>query len=326
MFFGFFVRLVFFFFFLLQTNPFFFCRRFPHSHTHAHPPSLSFSSLSLSFALSPPRSSTLPLQEEETETSKQKEESKNKTKQKKEEQKKVESTTPHLPNDFTKKTKKDRKMENPKEKKKSKTFNRLDERFQLKPEHEPNHIFDEEKEMIKELRQNPLFDSLDDKTLAVFLFARRHDIGAVKELLKKHVDVKIKYGFDKELPKWEEVQSVMGKSNVRINGAYDIYARNVYYYFIEHDLPKDRDPVNFWKFAFWDCYDMIKSEPLNILRNGSIFVVDMQNFGWKNVDLSRSELLFFFFFLPSFSPQCGSRFVFFFLTHPTVRAENSAAR
>jgi len=173
-----------------------------------------------------------------------------------------------------------------KDKKPKKTFNQLDERFQLNPEHDPNHIFEEEYEMIKELRKNPSFSSFDDKFLATFLCARRHKMDEVKELLTRHIQVRDKLGFDKTPPSYEDVKHFLGKSNVRVNGYYDIHNRMVYYYFIEYDLPKERETQTFWKFAFWDCYDTIQNEPLSVLRNGSIFIVDMQNFGWKNLDLS----------------------------------------
>jgi len=40
-----------------------------------------------------------------------------------------------------------------KEVKKLKTFNRLEERFQLLPEHLEDHVFEEELEMVKEIRK-----------------------------------------------------------------------------------------------------------------------------------------------------------------------------
>jgi hypothetical protein len=59
--------------------------------------------------------------------------------------------------------------------KKEETFNNLAERFQWHGGIDPDHIFDEEKEMIKELREQvPELEKETDKFVAVFLFSRRH--------------------------------------------------------------------------------------------------------------------------------------------------------
>jgi hypothetical protein len=74
---------------------------------------------------------------------------------------------------------------------KVKTFNRLDERFQLKEEHHEDHIFNEEKEMLREMRtKNPEFESLEDKLLLAFLFSRRHDVNAATEVLTNHLKIR----------------------------------------------------------------------------------------------------------------------------------------
>ena len=58
-----------------------------------------------------------------------------------------------------------------------KTLNDLAEKFQWHEGLDPDHIFDEEREMIKFLRTKvPELEQEDDKFVATFLFARRHDI------------------------------------------------------------------------------------------------------------------------------------------------------
>jgi hypothetical protein len=61
--------------------------------------------------------------------------------------------------------------------KRPKTENDLDEKFQWNKTLDPDHIFEEELEMIKKLRkQIPELELENDKFVAVFLFARRHSI------------------------------------------------------------------------------------------------------------------------------------------------------
>lgn len=91
-----------------------------------------------------------------------------------------------------KKDKKDKKVE---------TFNSLDEKYQLKPEHDDNHIFPEEYELIAELRKKrPELEKETDKFLCVFLFARRHNLDDTLELLDKYNKKKKELGFDVNPP------------------------------------------------------------------------------------------------------------------------------
>lgn len=60
---------------------------------------------------------------------------------------------------------------------KVKTENDLEERFQWHKGLDPDHIFDDERELIKKLRAViPELEKENDKFVAVFLFARRHSI------------------------------------------------------------------------------------------------------------------------------------------------------
>ncbi len=97
-------------------------------------------------------------------------------------------------------SKKDKKESKPKKSRKNNesdeeingtgTFNDLEVRFQLKPEHDENYIFPEELDMIKEIRvqlQEEFRDELSsasDKFMLTFLLARRHNMKESVELLK----------------------------------------------------------------------------------------------------------------------------------------------
>jgi len=81
--------------------------------------------------------------------------------------------------------------------KKSKTFNRLDARFQLQEHHDDNHIFEEEYSLIEEVRSElkksrtpelaQEIDQLSDKFVLVFLFARRHSVPDTVKLLENYL-------------------------------------------------------------------------------------------------------------------------------------------
>ena len=65
---------------------------------------------------------------------------------------------------------------------KLKTENDLEERFQWNMSLNPDHIFEDELEMIKKLRKViPELELEDDKFVAVFLFARRHSMQRKQE-------------------------------------------------------------------------------------------------------------------------------------------------
>lgn len=86
-------------------------------------------------------------------------------------------------------------------KKKNKTANKLDERFQITPDHDPEHIFDEERGMVQELR-NEIEDLrfYSDKWIVYFLCARRHDMAATKELVNKYLTLRADNGWRTCLP------------------------------------------------------------------------------------------------------------------------------
>jgi len=170
---------------------------------------------------------------------------------------------------------------------KVKTFNRLDERFQLKPEHNEDFVFSEEREMIREMRKkNPEFEILDDKLLLAFLFSRRHDVNAATEVILNHLRVRERVGFKDSLPTRENCEAIWQQGFIyRKSHVVDKYNRMVYYYFMEKDFHKRTQELD-WKYAFFDCYDTVETESLSSLRNGAIYIIDMQNFGWRNLDFS----------------------------------------
>lgn len=47
----------------------------------------------------------------------------------------------------------------------------------------------------------------------------------------------------------------------------------------------DREQKELYTIFLWNMYYMLQEEPLSAWRNGIAFVVDMYDFGWKNIDI-----------------------------------------
>ena len=107
----------------------------------------------------------------------------------------------------------------------------MDIRFQLQPHHDPEHIFDEELEMVKILRERiPALEEWSDKFIVCFLCARRHDIEETVKLFEKHLSKAKDLGFDKALPKLKDLVDWMREGCLlRYPGIYDKHGRTVQY-------------------------------------------------------------------------------------------------
>ena len=81
------------------------------------------------------------------------------------------------------------------------TFNDLEPRFQIHSHHDENHIFPEEYEMIKRLRQEfPPLQKWKDKKIVWYLCSRRHDFEQVRKIVSNHLTLLKKFGIDEKLP------------------------------------------------------------------------------------------------------------------------------
>jgi len=180
---------------------------------------------------------------------------------------------------------------------KPKFENELDERFQWHEGLDPNHIFDEEKEMIQVLRAKfPDLEHEDDKFVATFLFARRHDMKEVEALLTKFFKKKHEYHntvFEgQHIPTVKytkclrETPNFGGSQMLQPVGYRDNLGRMVRYFSLGLDDPSSRDLPFTMALLFRHMYFQIATEPLNAWRNGNVMVLDMKNAGWHNVDFS----------------------------------------
>lgn len=173
---------------------------------------------------------------------------------------------------------------------KKETLNSLDERFQLTEEHDDNHIFPEELELINEMRRRrPELEKESDKFLCVFLFARRHDLEETIELLDKYVKKRKELGFDVNFPSMKDEnlrKHIESGVIMKPKYALDKQDRLLHYVFIAKDKPKDRPITTMYSYGFWECEYQIQTESLRNWRNGSTLVVDFKGFGLSNIDLS----------------------------------------
>jgi len=174
--------------------------------------------------------------------------------------------------------------------KSAETFNSLDEKFQLQPHHDDNHIFPEELELIKELRKRrPELEKESDKFLCVFLFARRHVLDDTIELLDKYMKKKKELGFDANFPSLKEEylqKHIEAGIILKPKFCVDKHDRLLHYVFVAKDKPKDRPITTLYAYGFWETSYQIQTETLRTWRNGSTLVVDFKSFGLSNIDLS----------------------------------------
>jgi hypothetical protein len=179
---------------------------------------------------------------------------------------------------------------------KKETFNQLDEKFQVLDHHDPEIIFPEEYEMIKEIRtQRPELEKESDKFIVVFLCARRHNVPDTIKLLDKFVKKRKELGFDVNPPTLkDEALKKHFETGIMMQhmGAKDKFGRMLNYVYVAKDKPKDRPISTLYAYTFWDTNYQIQTETLKTLRNGCIMVIDFKGFGISNVDLSPKGIEF----------------------------------
>eukprot|EP01111_Echinosteliopsis_oligospora_P013661 TRINITY_DN4954_c0_g1_i1.p1 TRINITY_DN4954_c0_g1~~TRINITY_DN4954_c0_g1_i1.p1 ORF type:complete len:310 (-),score=73.80 TRINITY_DN4954_c0_g1_i1:84-1013(-) len=184
----------------------------------------------------------------------------------------------------------------PPQKEKKETFNQLDERFQLTDQHDPEHIFPDEYEMIAELRrERPELEKETDKFLVVFLCARRHNIPETIKLLDKYTKKRTELGLDgKTITVKDDALRKHLETGVILNPThcYDKYGRIVSYIYIAKNKPKDMPLEILYEYGFWETQHFNRTCPLKNLRNGCTLVVDFKGFGLSNVDLSSKGIEF----------------------------------
>jgi len=190
---------------------------------------------------------------------------------------------------------KDKKKSKEKEKEKEKTFNDLDPDYQWNPSLDPDHIFEGEYELVRQVKKElPALEHETDKFVLVFLIARRHDLAEGIALLKKFLKLQTEYGFSSTYPpsfSHHPLIQPLRETPTEIPmllalGCRDNHDRMLRYYFMGQDDPVKRDRTTTYTLMFWETYFLVNVEPLNAWRNGIAIVLDLKHFGWKNIDMS----------------------------------------
>jgi hypothetical protein len=182
--------------------------------------------------------------------------------------------------------------------KKPKTENDLDESFQWHDGLDQDHIFEGELELIKKLRQQvPELEQESNKFVAVFLFARRHNIEETLALLRRFFKKKEEYSYmfpGQHTPSFK-YNSFMaehivkgGGSMLHPKGRRDNKDRMLRYFFMGIDKPSGRTKEETYPSLFWQTYYQIETEPLSAWRNGIAIIVDLKGAGLHNIDISSS--------------------------------------
>jgi len=181
--------------------------------------------------------------------------------------------------------------------KKTKVTNDLEDCFQWREGLDPDHIFDKEKEMIKQLREIiPELDHENDKFVAVFLFARRHDIQAVTTLLRGFFKRKADH-FESALagqhipsfkytPLLQKFSVSSDSPMMHPTGYRDKYGRMVRMMVLNRvSTSSSYDLEQAYAFSFWQVYYIIETEPLNSWRNGIVLLLDLKRLEWGNINV-----------------------------------------
>jgi len=173
--------------------------------------------------------------------------------------------------------------------------NGLDTRFQWREGLPADYIFDEEKEMIKGLRDLvPQLEYETDKFVATFLFSRRHDIVATKEVLESFFQNKVSIAHmfpGQHVPSFKysnlvEALAPGGQSMIQPKGFRDYKGRMIRHFVMEKEHTSARTLESTLLAGYWQTYYLIATEPLNAWRNGTVMILDMKNAGLRNIDLS----------------------------------------
>jgi hypothetical protein len=171
------------------------------------------------------------------------------------------------------------------------TFNELDEKFQLNPEDDDEKIFEEEIQMITELRNHfgKELDCLNDKFLAWFLCARRHNLEQVIELLHSFLSKRKESEYEDIAPSVDSFEELTWLISQRtwffLPNLRDQYGRAVEFFVMRNNDAKKRqggDIKRLVRFLFWKADLYVASLPLRVLREGIVWTIDLESFSvWK---------------------------------------------
>eukprot|EP01124_Arcella_intermedia_P017898 TRINITY_DN24880_c0_g1_i1.p1 TRINITY_DN24880_c0_g1~~TRINITY_DN24880_c0_g1_i1.p1 ORF type:complete len:309 (+),score=31.72 TRINITY_DN24880_c0_g1_i1:115-1041(+) len=179
------------------------------------------------------------------------------------------------------------------------TFNGLAPKFQVGPELDPNHIFEEELALVEEVRKLvPESVNYPSRYILIFLFARRHSVPHSVKLLTKHlrwlkslglpeVTNESPYPFTPDQLTTEERHWAISEGPLIYRHAlYDKRGR-LLQFVRPRNWIKGRISLNrYVSTVVWWYYYSFRHVPLAVHRNGISVVIDMKDMGWASLDFS----------------------------------------
>jgi len=179
------------------------------------------------------------------------------------------------------------------------TFNALAPEFQVTDQHDPDHIFPREYELIEEVRKLiPRAARWPARYILIFLFARRHSVPHSVKLLTKHIQYldslgapeiteENLYPFTPDQLTPEEFQlALMEGPLIYKHMLLDKHERLLQIVRPRCWIYGRLSMKKYVTFVLWWYYYSWQHVPLKYHRNGMSVVIDMGNMGWSNLDFS----------------------------------------
>jgi len=183
------------------------------------------------------------------------------------------------------------------------TFNDLSPEFQLTSQHDDNHVFPGEFDLIEQVKnQCPETQEWPDRFVLIFLFARRHSVPHTIKLIKRHLNWLEQLGFEpicmsknrlypfkpEELDEVERKYALYGGHTLYKHVLVDKHDRLLQYKIMRYWLPGSHSLRDYIATVLWWYYYTFQFVSLRIHRNGHSVVVDMKSMGWSNIEISRA--------------------------------------
>eukprot|EP01117_Protostelium_nocturnum_P020428 TRINITY_DN9183_c1_g1_i1.p1 TRINITY_DN9183_c1_g1~~TRINITY_DN9183_c1_g1_i1.p1 ORF type:complete len:297 (+),score=49.19 TRINITY_DN9183_c1_g1_i1:147-1037(+) len=171
---------------------------------------------------------------------------------------------------------------------KKKCFNKLPEQYQWRPELDEDYIFPGELEMIAKLREHfgKDLESWSDKRILYFLLARRDELEPTKILLGNYIKTAKAVGCFNRRTTLAENEGFKRGVRIFFKGQYDSHDRYISYFHIGKHIAREVSREQMFKYLIYEAQFRVETETLRYLRNGSLEIIDMTNFGWNNFDPS----------------------------------------
>jgi hypothetical protein len=163
-----------------------------------------------------------------------------------------------------------------------------EDRFQITKEHDLNHIFEEERQLLEEMKKHPIADSFSDRFLLIFLICRKHNVERTVKTLEGYMALRKEHNLGLGNIRTQDMNEQMaaGGSQIYYKGRSDREGRLVVYKFMEHWHPKKYTLDQMVAYIFWFWNSVMTNEPLSVFRKGIILVNDMRGAGLGNIETS----------------------------------------